>query len=215
MDGLLNIARNYVLVKDVSDIIDFDNVTKNIEKVKMSKNIKNSITETKNMCAQPEFEELGRVLKDQSVAFLRNFYMQDPAISFEDLQISESWANVSLKGEEHHIHEHPFSIVSGVLFLDDTPDNLNLTFETHPLQIPFWKESDKAYISLRNLTGSEDNLYRHLVLFISSVGHFVSPVEHDIPRRSIAFNTFWKGKVGKQFIEVPELDKDRTSIGFR
>ena len=123
MDGLLNIARNYVLVKDVSNLIDFDTVTKNVDELKLSKNIKNSITETKNMCAEPEFQELGRILKDESVAFLRNFYMQDPAISFEDLQVSESWANLSLKGEEHHIHEHPFSIESGVLFLDDTPDN--------------------------------------------------------------------------------------------
>ena len=51
-----------------------------------------------------------------------------PTFTFEDLQITESWANKSVKGEEHHIHHHPFSVVSGVMFLNDTPDNLNLTF---------------------------------------------------------------------------------------
>ena len=41
------------------------------------------------------------------------------------------------------------------------------------------------------------NLVYHLVLFLSNVGHSVGELPDDAkPRRSISFNTFWKGLVG-------------------
>ena len=104
MDQILNLARHPVLLKDLSNIIDCDSVSKSVSEMVLTQNVKNSITEEKDMCKLPEFKKLGEVLKEESAQYLRNFWMDDPTFTFEDLQITESWANQSVKGEEHHIH---------------------------------------------------------------------------------------------------------------
>lgn len=214
MDQILNLARHPVLIKDLSDIIDCDSVSKNVSEMKLTENLKNSITVEKDMCKLPEFIKLGEVLKEQSAQYLRNFWMDDPTFTFEDLQITESWANKSVKGEEHHIHHHPFSVVSGVMFLNDTPDNLNLTFETEKTPVPFWRVGAKGYFSLGDLLGSESNLKNHVAIFLSTTGHFVQPVQGDIPRTTIAWNTFWKGMAGNyddRYIKVKEIDVSKSA----
>jgi len=225
MDQALNIARLPILVKDLSDTVDCDSVSKNVSKLELIENIKNSITEEKDMCKKPEFTQLGEVLKNESAQYLRNFWMDDPTHSFEDLQITESWANQSVKGEEHHLHQHPFSVVSGVMFLSDTPDNLNLTFENEITPVPYWRTGTrKAYFSVRDLVGDQNNLKNHIVIFLSTTGHMVQPVQGDTPRVTISWNTFWKGKVGninangwdkQRFIDADVVDNDGNYPGPR
>ena len=199
MDQILNLARYPILIKDLTDIIDCDSVRKNVSQLKLIENLENNITEEKDMCKIPEFAQLREALKNESVDYLRNFWMDDPTHSFEDLQITESWANQSIKGESHHLHMHPFSVVSGVMFLNDTPDNLNLTFENEASSVPYWRSGVRRdYHQLSNIidNDNETNLKNHIVLFLSTTGHLVAPVQGDTPRVTISWNTFWKGRVG-------------------
>ena len=47
------------------------------------------------------------------------------------------------------------------------------------------------------LNVEHNNLKNHMVLFLSNSSHFVEPLTSDsLPRKSISFNTFWKGMVG-------------------
>ena len=41
-----------------------------------------------------------------------------------------------------------------------------------------------------------NNLKNHMVLFLSSTVHYVTPVTTSTNRRTIAFNTFWSGVTG-------------------
>jgi uncharacterized protein (TIGR02466 family) len=209
MDEVANLSRNTLLVKDISSLIDCENISKAVNDLEYNPNVHNTISIDKHIFKQEVFAELGNVIKEQCVDYLRNFWIPDNGMTFEDLKITESWANISTQNESHHLHDHPFSVVSGVMFLDDTVDNLNLSFEVQDIEIPYWRGKSKSYPSLRNLVGDSCTLQNHIVLFLSTTGHFVREVQTETPRRTIAFNTFWKGRVGdfnnKRFLEYAEF----------
>ena len=111
---------------------------------------------------------------------------------------------MKFKVHSHHDHVHPFSIVSGVLYLDNNPSNLNLYIESFMPEIPYFITKNKSFVSLKSLLNDintnpseHNNLKNHMVLFLSNSSHFVEPVSNEsLPRKSISFNTFWKGSVG-------------------
>jgi len=196
MDKILNISKNPILIKNVSDRINTDIVCETISNLEYTNNQSNKISVDLNVFNNELLGDLGEVVKEESVDYLRNFWMHDPNFTFEDLQITQSWANISVKNEHHHCHEHPFSVVSGVIFLDDTVENLNLTFEMPCPEIPYWKGKTQYHVSLKDMVGLENNLQYHLVLFLSNTRHMVQTLQSENKRHSISFNTFWKGKVG-------------------
>ena len=115
-----------------------------------------------------------------------------------------SWGNITEPGHSHHDHVHPFSIVSGVIYLDDNPTNANLYVEAYMPDIPYFITKNKSYVALKQLLvdnnidpNSVNNLKNHMVLFLSNSAHFVEQTAEDASsRRSISFNTFWKGLTG-------------------
>ena len=116
-----------------------------------------------------------------------------------DFYITQSWLNINKPGEDHHIHWHQNSILSGVFYISTIKDdniifydpNLNLKdvlkFET--LQNNFWNSRNWSI----NITNNA------LVLFPSWLQHSVAPNKtSDKNRISISFNTFAKGIFGKK-----------------
>jgi hypothetical protein len=105
-------------------------------------------------------------------------------------------------GEQHPWHSHPFSVVSGIIFLDNHPENCELTFKnTTDSSVPPYSLLDfDHYTSLKSLVRNnltnENNLRHHLVLFYSNITHSVPPLTVlDKTRRTISFNTFWTNEV--------------------
>lgn len=206
MDQGFNIAKNNILIKDISDLVDCDSISKAVDNLEFDLNVSNKISSNKHIFKEESFGSTNDVIKEQCVSYLRNFWIPEgSSLDFEDIKITESWANLSTKTESHHIHNHPFSVVSGVMFLDDTPDNLNLAFEIADTEIPYFRGKSNSYVSLRQMLGDSCTLKNHIVLFLSSQGHFVTEVQNETPRRTLSFNTFWKGQVGdfrtKRFLE--------------
>ena len=105
------------------------------------------------------------------------------------LKISQSWLNRSFKGNVHHLHFHSLSILSGIIYL------------TEPAFTIFCPNS---LYSLPSLLPNKDILekYTHkgkkgnLVIFPSSLKHFVGPHIRDEPRISFSFNSWFKGSIG-------------------
>jgi len=200
MDQFFNTARKMILVKDMSDFIDFEKINKEFDTLDFGPNTLNLISNDKFLFNREGFENIKQVLEGECESFLRNGHGCD---NFEHLAMSNSWANITHPGDSHHEHSHPFSIVSGVLYLDDNPDNLNLTLDTHIAEIPYFLFKKTAYVSLKALVGEGNNLKNHLVLFLSNTGHSVESTSIDsTPRRSVAFNTFWKGVTGSPSAEL-------------
>ena len=114
-----------------------------------------------------------------------------------ELYITQSWLNYTEADQYHHKHEHPNSVVSGVLYFDSDVKNDKILFTTSRGYEQIKPETDKEKFNLWN-SGSwwfsveTGNLF----MFPSSTTHQVETKQGNNTRISLAFNTFYKGSVG-------------------
>jgi uncharacterized protein (TIGR02466 family) len=108
--------------------------------------------------------------------------------------ITQSWLNFTKNNEYHHKHEHPNSLVSGVLYINADKNNDKIMFyknEYHTI-LPEVKSF--------NLFNSSNWWFPvetgNIILFPSSLSHSVEIKQGDNVRISLAFNVFIKGKIG-------------------
>lgn len=202
MNTLINISQRFVFVKDMSTILNWKMIEQEFEKLNWRDNVSNLISTSYNFFNKDVFIDQKALLEAEVKQYLNeSLGIKD---LYENIHITESWGNITRASHSHHEHQHPFSVVSGTLFLDNNPDNLNLMIETVTPDLPFFLPKNKVNVQLRRLLpdigvdpDQQKNLQHHLVLFLSNWHHSVSAVDDDRPeRRSIAFNTFWKGRVG-------------------
>jgi hypothetical protein len=202
MNLLFNISQKLILVKDLTGVLDFDAVNNELETLEYTKNIDNEISINKNFFDKDIFNDSKIAIEQECQSFLNNtLHIGD---FYQNLKVTNSWANKTLPGEKHHEHSHPFSVVSGVIYLDNNPSNLNLYIESYIPEVPYFISKNKTYASLDALIRDQqidpntiNNLQHHMVLFLSNSHHFVDEVANDLPvRRSLSFNTFWNGITG-------------------
>jgi len=193
MNKFFNLSTNLILIKDLSDTVDFDLLRSEFDKLEFKKNKYNDISVDQKLFSRGELAAIKQVLENEVSNYLRNAY---GAKDFDKIVISQSWANRTEESGSHQDHAHPFSIVSGVLYLDDNPDNLNFAMNTSFQEIPCYLYRKQHYATIKDLVGDDSNLKNHLLLILSNVGHRVLPTKTTTVRRTIAFNTFWEGHTG-------------------
>ena len=114
-----------------------------------------------------------------------------------ELYITQSWLNYTEANQYHHKHEHPNSVVSGVLYFDSDIKNDKIFFSHSKGYQQIRPETDKEKFNLWNSqtwffpveTGD-------LFMFPSSTTHQVETKKGNNTRISLAFNTFYKGTIG-------------------
>ena len=112
-----------------------------------------------------------------------------------ELYITQSWLNYTDANQYHHQHQHPNSVISGVLYFDSDIKNDKILF-THPIVY----QQIKPDIEKFNLWNSSTWFFPvetgDLIMFPSSTTHQVEVKQGNNTRISLAFNTFYKGTVG-------------------
>ena len=134
-------------------------------------------------------------LKNEILFLLKDYYKKIicPKNNIEPF-ITQSWLNYTGLNEYHHVHNHPNSYISGVIYFNS------------PKKIDSIKFSKRRIETISVLT-SEYNQFNsfnydlpieagNIVLFPSSLEHSVKKKEHSNERISLAFNSFIKGKIG-------------------
>lgn len=111
-----------------------------------------------------------------------------------DLYITQSWLNMTRTGEHHHSHRHYNSILSGVLYVDTQPGD-QITF-IREVGIDMFAIYSDEYNTFNAYTWDLEVSKDTLLLFPSSLGHTVNVLERPGRRISLAFNTFFTGKIG-------------------
>ena len=114
-----------------------------------------------------------------------------------EIYITQSWLNYTEANQYHHKHEHPNSVVSGVLYFDSDIKNDKILFSHTKGYQQISPEIDNPKYNLWNSgtwffpveTGD-------LFMFPSSTTHQVETKKGNNTRISLAFNTFYKGSVG-------------------
>jgi hypothetical protein len=199
MERTIVLPGEKIFFKDLSSVINSTDLETAYRETRFQPNIKNSIS--KDLHVFDTFSYLGNLKKtceEISTNFLKTCYYPD----FEELIVTTSWFNNTTKEQHHHRHIHPFSVLSGIIYLDDNPENLNLNIFRKIPDIPYVEKGGVERLGLdmilsMNQTIPTNNLKNHLVLFLSSTNHDVSKVINEKKaRRSLAFNTFFKGTVG-------------------
>ena len=123
-----------------------------------------------------------------------NTYVSQTLGSADKLVITQSWLNKNGKGESHHEHVHPNSMISGVWYPQ-------IHEKLPPIQ---FRNSAQRDISLDiknyNLYNSATFMLPlkpgELVLFPSNLNHSVPSNQSTEERISLSFNTWPKGNMG-------------------
>lgn len=188
MKTLIPLTTNALLIEKIDAPSSFFNkLEEDFNQCEFRKNSNNYISEDINILNNHSFLEK----KFSELTF--EFVTKLLKVPCDDMKITNSWFNKTEKDQFHHWHKHYFSIVSGVFFLDDNPENLNLTFEIrNQLNLIDFMFST---VSLKEM-GAPSNLKHHLLLFPSIIKHSVSPNQSEQPRKSLSFDTWFKGNVG-------------------
>jgi len=109
--------------------------------------------------------------------------------------ITQSWINYTGEDQYHHTHAHPNSLISGVFYIDvnEKTDRINF-FKKNENTIKIYTEdynifnSESWWIPVKN---------GDLILFPSHLQHSVELKQTKGIRKSLSFNVFVKGVLGK------------------
>jgi uncharacterized protein (TIGR02466 family) len=114
-----------------------------------------------------------------------------------EIYITQSWLNYTEADQYHHKHEHPNSVISGVLYFDSDIKNDKILFSHSRGYQQISPEIDKEKFNLWNSgTWFFPVETGNLFMFPSSTTHQVETKKGNNTRISLAFNTFYKGTVG-------------------
>ena len=196
MDQIIPIApAPAVLAKDFKNAWDWALLESEISKLAWNSEANFDVSQTKEFFNAPTLSNINREIVKECELFVRHVC----PLEFDfNLSITSSWVNKMHTNNSHPWHTHPFSVVSGVIFLDDCVDNLKLMFKTSMKEAvpPYSILELDYYTSAKDLCDEETNLQYHMILFYSNVLHSVPPLlTPNITRRTISFNTFWSGQV--------------------
>lgn len=109
------------------------------------------------------------------------------------IRITQSWASRMTSGMQHHLHVHPNSFVSGVVFLTDSKANICFSVDDmwHSCLPGIQLEEQRPAITFKERT-----IAGKLLIFPSTLRHCVEKNEDSQERLTISFNTFIQGTVG-------------------
>ena len=121
-------------------------------------------------------------------------YVTGIMASTDKLVITQSWLNKSKKGESHHEHVHPNSVVSGVWYPQIHEQMPPIQFRSRQ-QRDVSLQTDK-FNTFNSATFMLPMKKGELILFPSNLTHSVPPNQSEEERISLSFNTWPKGNMG-------------------
>tara|TARA_R110000796_G_C14539234_1_gene432719 strand:+ start:1340 stop:1984 length:645 start_codon:yes stop_codon:yes gene_type:complete len=157
---------------------------------KYGKNTGNSRSVDSYILNQKELKNLKGWIDQAVFTYFLEIYKPMHEVS---LKITQSWTNKTCTGEFNHPHTHPNSFISGVYYFKGNEDD-KIFFSKNQyeqIEIPT-KDHTLANTGTWWLPAKEGTL----ILFPSSLLHWVETVRSKNTRYSLAFNTFPVGLVG-------------------
>ena len=153
-------------------------------------NYNNWISKDQNVLEKPEFEKLAQGVYDGICEY---FYGVMRANQRIEIAITESWFNKTEKGQIHHRHYHPNSVFSTVLYLQTEGESGQTKFITSEYQLLEY-DIDESNI-YNSKSWSFTPKVGEMLIFPSSMEHMVTEYQGNVPRISLAVNTFIKGQI--------------------
>ncbi len=150
----------------------------------------NKSSNNKTLLNEPQLSNIKKFIEAHLEDYQKNIISSDI-----QLYLTNSWLNVTATNESHLLHNHTNSIISGVLYLkvEDSQSTISFNRMAPPFLLNLSPYSFNPFNSIEwNL--EVKNL--DLILFPSSMYHYVKTNTSNNVRISLAFNTFLKGNIG-------------------
>lgn len=172
-----------------------------LKNLKMIKNQTNLISDNLYIFNAPELKSI-KVAVQEALDIYAREVMGIP----QKLYVTQSWSLINPPGVGMHGHSHSNSVVSGSLYYCDMPEPVSgMIFDKYSAYQQLQLIPGGGKVNIYNTTKNLIQPKKHdLILFSSSLVHYVEPNLSQLPRYSIAFNTFIKGKLG-DYRDVSEL----------
>ena len=138
---------------------------------------------------KPEMSRVRQFIDSKIKAFANNIMGSD-----SEMVITQSWLNKNGKGESHHEHKHPNSMISGVWYPQ-------IHEKLPPIQFRNSQQRDitlsvKKFNHFNSATFLLPMRKGELILFPSNLSHSVPANQSDEERISLSFNTWCTGSLG-------------------
>jgi uncharacterized protein (TIGR02466 family) len=173
--------------------------SKNIE---LRPNVQNRTSIDANVLDHDVLSDIKKFIITSVEKYFDEFWKPDEL----EIYLTQSWINHSEVGEEHHVHAHPNSIVSGVFYFDADKNVDKITFiRQHHKELSILPREYTPFTSASWFYPVNKGT---LLLFPSNLHHNVGKVEPSPMRDtriSLAFNTFIKGCINKGNVHLSEL----------
>lgn len=157
----------------------------------LEQGIGNSSSKNRRILDAPELVDLKRIAKELLDYWTKDILLIGPELT---LEITQSWMNTTKPGEYHHNHYHPNSVVSGIFYIEaDKNKDQFMVLDPTPTLIKYHTISNNVFNSEEYHLPIEKG---NIVLFPSLIYHGVPHTQTNTNRISLAFNSFWKGKLG-------------------
>ena len=145
------------------------------------------------------------ILEEKCLKNIKNFILKSLNKYYQNVLkvknckpfITNSWLNFTGKNQWHHQHNHSNSYVSGVLYLNVVKEIDHIVFHKNDYLMFNFNTLENSPYNTNIWKINVDN--GDLVLFPSNLQHDVPFRDHDSIRISLAFNSYFKGTVGKDF----------------
>ncbi len=193
------LLKSYYPHDDFDDIV---NYVKGLQYETTNGSIDNSQSVDSFVLNEEIFSNFNEFIKDCVKEYTDKIFVTD-----QELNVTQSWVNRTEIGQEHHYHDHPNSILSGVFFLKSgSPikflNNRNCSFQLEH------KKNVNSYNQYNQNVYEFSSQPRILILFPSYLTHYV-PVNTGGDRYSLSFNTFPSGSFGsKRSLTHVNLEKE-------
>jgi len=156
----------------------------------------NDVTDDYYTLDHPNLRRLKNTLSTHVQCYLTDIMKIDV-----ELYITNSWLNFTRTNQQHIVHNHTNSILSGVYYI--SVDNSQPTISFNRMSPPFGLTMAAREYNYYNST--EWNIpvkNNDLIIFPSQCYHYVKPNNSDSVRVSLAFNTYARGQFGTNGAEL-------------
>jgi len=140
-----------------------------------------------NVLDLPEWKLLKDSVQTELDLIVRDFYDLD--LNKTKIVITQSWLNVNNDSDHHPMHNHPNSMMSGVIYLNTgEEDAIRFTDNRFNTRMSFMP------VPTMNHPVEKGDI----ILFDSQLPHSVDVAKRKEKRVSLAFNTFVVGELGSE-----------------
>jgi uncharacterized protein (TIGR02466 family) len=141
-----------------------------------------------------------------------------------DIKVSDSWYNKSAYSQKHQLHGHPNSVLSGVFYLTTHEKRARTKFffpnPFHHIDHIDFATQLKTEMDEHSINGKKymlaetPSIAGKLIIFPSSLKHYVDTNVSRENRYTISFNSFFSGILGKRdntttlniIVQYPDLE---------